>query len=566
MAGSKQRSKFKGADRSCGKASSQKGKPNYKKNKSKAMPQTSEETGGYTNDVKWYSNHPDLLNSVSHFLFDWPIGNLIAERTQGKLVEETEWFTQDSRYTNVPGVLGIWLKPSLGYSNDTTSALNLAATQLYTFVRHLNSGSANYDPNDLMLYIPAMASVYAMINFCERLYGTAQLYTQLNKYYPEAVFAAQYIDYNSVAMNLADFRYRLNLLIAKASSFAVPASIDYFKRQAFNFAGLYTEGDSIKDQTYLFIPHGVYVFGKDADGAGMLKMTRTPMAVPLDEGGDLVTANQLFDFIDNMINLLLAEEDFGIMNGDVLKAYGKDGILTLSFMPDNYTVFPVYDSNVLEQIRNSNEVWPGYNPNQDYEFGNVVQSPNKDYLIVQNHVNISGLSRQQLLSYRNAYLHATGSTTINCKNENPPEGFIVESTRLVTKVQNYTETKNGSTYGVSYSIYSGADMVVAVEMINLSAGKPVRHRINNSYAALDLGNPSTNYHLFVKGVAEMRSFQFYPQVWLALYNSTASQVSCDAYPLINYDNYAVLQLDDVVRLHEVCMLSLLHVNTIAQIK
>lgn len=173
-----------------------------------------------SNDPAWYASDPNLAKDAASIPFSWASGTE-SDITGGSSVVMA---TSRSRLKfTAPGVLVQYLTSSLGETESPASPINIASTAVYSYVRHANSGSSNYDSPDLMLYILAMGDILAMTNFCIRAYGVASLYSSRNRYLPDGLLRAMCIDPVDMRQNLAQYRYGLNLLMNKASSLAVPS-------------------------------------------------------------------------------------------------------------------------------------------------------------------------------------------------------------------------------------------------------------------------------------------------------------------------------------------------------
>lgn len=115
--------------------------------------------------------------------------------------------------------------------------------------------------------------------------------------------------------------------------------------------GLYVDSTTEKAQTYMYTPSSFFQFQLDSDGAGMLQAT-TFLPIQIGDGNG-ISITQLENYVNGMINPLLANEDFNIMSGDILKAFGPGGIVTLPVTDENYKVVPSYNQEVMSQIENA---------------------------------------------------------------------------------------------------------------------------------------------------------------------------------------------------------------------
>lgn len=331
------------------------------------------------NDVTWYTKNPSLLTAAASLSYNAALGsNNIWD------VSATEVNTAPVTYFN--GVMGINFGFCPGISIDKASPINIAANNIYSYVRYMNSGSKNYDAPDLMLYLLAMDSAYAYLNYMQRMYGVARVYNQRNRYYGKNLLEAMRMNGLDVQSNLANFRSYINSYAAKLTSFCVPSSMPLFQRHSWMVSNIYKDSDTDKANLYVFLPLYFYKFSETTN----------------EKGGELIpivvteknkTVADLISIGEEIISALQLSEDIGVMSGDILKAYGQDKLFTVSAMPDDYTVLPVYNESVLTQIHNS--VGVGSVLSIDVASNKITQDPDNDNAIiwnptfVKNHENVA---------------------------------------------------------------------------------------------------------------------------------------------------------------------------------
>lgn len=313
------------------------------------------------NDASWYSLNEQLLRDTASFPYSWPLGNRLDVGDKGL----------DINKGSIPGIMALYWAPTIGYSSDATSAVNVASINTYTKIRHDNSGHANYDHQDYMLYLLAMDSVYAFHSFIKRIYGTAMLYSNTNRYYPRALVQTMGVSFPDVQRNLARLRAYINEYAVKASALAVPSKMSYMKKHYWMSENIYLDSNQDKPQTYIFVPVGFYKFGldegsepkghlsfeplfgkNDAPGVSGKHIPNIPSTweVPTFNG---LTVDDLITYGDKLLDPIIADEDFGIMSGDTLKSFGVGGCYTLPFVTETYATTPVYEEEVLDIIQNT---------------------------------------------------------------------------------------------------------------------------------------------------------------------------------------------------------------------
>lgn len=321
------------------------------------------------NDWRWYAQNEQILRDTASFAYGYPVGNRL----------DLGAYVPDINKGSIPGIASLHFAPTFGGVHDTNSPLNVAARNVYSYVRHANSGSKNYDAPDLMLYLLAMDSVYSYIAFLKRVYGVAMTYNIVNRYYPKAVVESMGVQFEDLMAHMADFRAAINILCVKAGSLCVPANMSYMAKHMWMYSGLYLDSQSSKAQTYVFTPATFYQFGLDTDSAGQLtqvtpftmqylqaystdttrcvvnEWTYTQSFGPID-ARKLLTVESLIQFGNSLLDPILASEDMNVMSGDILKAYSENMIFKLDLISENYTVIPKYDEDVLDQIQNATAI------------------------------------------------------------------------------------------------------------------------------------------------------------------------------------------------------------------
>lgn len=294
------------------------------------------------NNPSWYSVAPELVKSAASLSYARAIGTRFDRGLSDPFV--------DAGFDDaIPGVAVFRYTTCPGISDSGDSPVMVAARKIYSYVRHQNSGSKNYEAVDLMLYLLSMDSVYTMLATLVRMYGVARLYSQGNRYLPEALLAAMDVDPTTLSGNLEDFRGKINVLIQKAGSLAVPKSMPFFERHAWMASHIYADNPNVgKSQLYFYHPYNYYIFKATAeDTGGMLEyqaLSRTP--------SNPWSYSELCEKVNQMLAALIEDEDSNVMSGDILKAYGADGLWKMNYIATDYVVMPEYSPEVLTQINN----------------------------------------------------------------------------------------------------------------------------------------------------------------------------------------------------------------------
>lgn len=381
--------------------------------------------GSRPNDVSWYTSNPELLKAGASFAYGYPLGSPAYLNNEnydsaGKLI--------------VSGISAIDIIPHLGVSTDASSPLNQAVRKMYSFIRHANSGARNYDPADLGMYIGAMDQIYTMFWYGVRAYGTAQIYNPQNRYVPYALLEAQRFNAADVMKNLAQLRYGLNRLATTINNLTVPDTMTLFKRHRWLFSGMYADGTSPKAQVYLMRPAGCFTFGLDPSTfAGKLSYQSF-------HDRELFTVDSYLDLMESMIKPILTnyDEDFGLIAGDIMKAYDVSQLYKLPAVPENYVVVPSYSEEVLSQIQNATLIGnyiDNFNYTQDVDIhsanaGAILNNPTVD-VKMQIALDVGSAAKSSKSGLKlNNFVSASQNRLISLNLNNPTPEDTMVATRL----------------------------------------------------------------------------------------------------------------------------------------
>lgn len=381
------------------------------------------------NDPRWYSLNDQLLFDTANVPYSWPLGNRLNLGPYGSGLNNISF----------PGVMAIHTMPTIGISKDGNSPINTAARNIYSYVRHANSGGRNYDSPDLMMYLLAMDSLYSFIAFLKRIYGAVNTYNPENYYYPRAIVDAMNVDFDDIQQNLADFRAYINMLCVKVGSLCVPASMSYMAKHMWLYSGLYADSPSAKAQTYLFVPYGFLKWNRNASTQAT-ELTFIP-TTGLSSGR--MKRADLYALGEKLFNAAIVEEDVGIISGDILKAFGPQNVFKLDQISETYTVLPSYEQEVLDQIQNLimvGDLWSSTGVNKE---GTVVvsQDPNVDQGFITSNPHFCYDDERQDVNYKPSGLNYLASSKIvTFEYDNVTTYNTIEATRMTVCIDPTSET------------------------------------------------------------------------------------------------------------------------------
>lgn len=497
------------------------------------------------NDPDWYFADPVIARDVASVPFNKMSG---VPFSVGTPLAGNNTFTGKLQAT--PGMMIFRMNPSIGYSIDPSSPINVGANSLYTWTRYMNSGATNYSATDEMIFCIAMANIISCINYYMRAYGLACTYAYENRYIPDAVMEQIGPMSPSVMRNnMANYRAMVNMFINKTASFAVPATIKYFRRSAFLYSNYYIEGSSIKDQMYAYAPNAFYKFSRTQDGLPQLTLSTPPIGKSLTEASD---------YLNSLISPLISDEAFNTISGDIKKAFGEENLIKLVELPEKYVLAPVFELGVLEQMKNADIVTPNTSSTTITEVIEDLGGDTTSYLKCELTLNsqFMGAAASGGETALQTQLQNILTTTTQFTG---PE-LVMESTRCKVAVESASATA---------PMYTGADYPVAIQVLRPDidqATGAITYVVDDlmSYNGAILWNDadiaiSSAVHVPL----QLIKFRFAPiyYIW--------EQSGTNAFKLesvvANLDNIAVLDNHTLKSIHEAAMLSLFNVPVIGKI-
>lgn len=307
------------------------------------------------NDPAWYGVSGQLVDDTARLSFNHPAGipHTVIPFPMPELVDDS------LRKENIPGIMALNYLYGPGVSRNNTSPINLAAKNIYTFVRHVNSGASNYEAPDLMIYIMSIISAFALYADIVRAYGVCRNFQQSNMYTPASLTYALGYNYKDLVGKLPQLRTALNVFVRKIGARPIPANLNIIKRIAWACSNIFTDAESNKSQYYFYKPIGHYYYDEETysdeyTGGKCVFKQRMDLAgqagVP-DKDRSLWTVEAIEAILDYVGDKIYGSEDLGIISGDIVKAYGQN-VYQFSEIGDDFTIVPVHSAEALSQIHN----------------------------------------------------------------------------------------------------------------------------------------------------------------------------------------------------------------------
>ena len=537
------------------------------------------------NDPTWYKRYPELADDASKFPFSLPLGKPLP-------IDPDPTYLSKATYCNsVPGVMQINWFPTIGISDNKNSAANIASRELYSFVRHANSGHNNYDAPDLMMYVLAMDSAYSMYAAAVRAYGTIMLYNGMNRYVPKYLIEAQGFDFDDISQNLAQFRWYINQMAYKLSALYVPAGMTYYDRHIWMNSTMFVDGETAKAQTYIFRQNGIYIYDatKANDYQVRLKYVNVNDTYATTKSSETSGAEKLkllkvADFVnmmDDIINPILADEAMNIMSGDILKAFGSSNLFIVSPISEDYVTVPVYSREVMSQIQNLTIMGhvdnvTGIAPGHGADIIQKIYEEDFSSAIIQtlsfsNILEVAPDASWRLYSRSEAAAMSVLSLSkiLTCEHDNANSDEIIVATRLMNICPAFQSAQAGSSTAngeyISTPNTCSTEVVTNIRVWSVkSSGEYGIMQLDKAYLpvhAYDTNKLEVDMAL----VTQLAAFDWHPTIpMVTLTTAQATSGVFQGYWCETMD-YTTLTSPDLERLHETCLYSMFQIPDIRKL-
>nr|UDL14509.1 MAG: putative capsid protein [Picobirnavirus sp.] len=415
------------------------------------------------------------------------------------LVPHTDGFVGND---TIPGVFMVRYVPGYGSFSEKTDAINMAAKALFAFVRKYNAGGTNYESADLMTYYMAMDQAYTLMLHTNLWLSTAGMYALGNRTLPLDIFAALGIDYQDLESNYLNYVGRYNIMVDKINrQFAVPNTLKIFLRRDIIASKYYFDSTSIKGQLYFFAPLGIFKWNGVTAGGSALVYENTPLFQNPE-----ITMGDWLDYVNGVIDDLVASQDLAIMSGDTAKAFGEQNTYSLKMHDPEVKATLTFDESVLNQIENI--VFASQ------QTGATVNAP-----VITSITQSNNTLSAQVAINKTPNLYPS-RVIVNSHKDAPTWEDNLENTRLSIVFKEI---------GNSWTVYYGTELPFDAHIIQRSfvgGGNATinRYVIRNINTTLADGGVTTVEQSVFKTQMMVQSFDWHPFMYNYVYDATANTV------------------------------------------
>lgn len=304
--------------------------------------------GEVYNDVNWYFTDKAMMDQASQFSLNQFLGN---KSYPGNL--------------QVPAVTMFRMMPTPGATvkGDQSNGINMASQRIYSQLSAITGRTSTYAPQDISTLMLELGEVLSIQSHIRRAFGLVYTYNQRNRALPQNLLQILGFDYADLFSKVSVYRTRFNTILTQLNKVPFPINIAYLAKCNDMYTSVYMDENDPMAQLYVFRPAYTWDFDEISNPDGTQLST-----VAL--GVNFVNMQQWLDQLEKMVNALLTSSTLNIIYADILNMSNKAGVplVAVPLLEENYSVLPVYNEGILEQIHNLSPL------------GNVVPSTDSGFI------------------------------------------------------------------------------------------------------------------------------------------------------------------------------------------
>lgn len=463
------------------------------------------------NDYTFYAINDQIAKDIGSIPFNYIPGTTL--KTQFPILVNTATSSEINTISDSniqPAVMQLGYVNSIGKTTKNTDGINMASVQLYTYVRHANSGARNYEAPDIMFYVLAMRDIYSDFLELKRALGLTRYFNFFNHNLPDLLITSCGINPVDLRANAALYRGRLNIIAEKINSFAVPKYFKAFDRSAFITSNIFADSSTDRGQFYVFTREGRYTW------SGTTSTTGTELVFSQITGGQSMSAR--LDALEAQIDALFLDEDALTMSGDILKAFKESELYQLATTDELYMVKPIYDEDILNSIENS-VAWT---------YTSTFGDENKPV----SYFNMNITQNNQIITWDPYFTYDNSSATyltmypqdvvFNSHKDNPDYKDVLEWSRLIS-LKEETGVANSKTVKATL-VTCGLELLLNYSFFtyfNSGAGISIKQERFPQLIVPDF-TESGDYLATFEKIAKIHQFDWHPIIY-----SDTSQITVD---------------------------------------
>lgn len=250
---------------------------------------------------------------------------------------------------NFPGILRAEWTPTVGYSENDQSPINLASQKVYKAIQNaLRQRNLTYQRTDVIVNILSNDSIHITFEDVKRAIKAYFTYNKYNRYYGAKLLEALGYDYDSFDQHKAELIPQMIKWRNMLELYPLPDVINFVGIHNEMASNIYVDTVSDKAQLYVFVPRKVFTYA-DVDTGGGKGLEY------IDFHGDTpLTWDQVVTFMSSLISAMTNSTDFDIINAALMSTYEGSMYVDTSVPTEGEELIPaqnvIFDNAMMNAV------------------------------------------------------------------------------------------------------------------------------------------------------------------------------------------------------------------------
>lgn len=283
-------------------------------------------------------------------------------------------FTADEVAKRTPSGAVLWTTHTFGSNPDRSeysSAINQSAFKLKQFIDTKLGQRTSYQPQDVALYIMAVADVIERITEVKRAITLVNNAAAYPSFFPNGVYdllkicaprtssSASYdttigLAAQDAAAHTNVYTDTLNLFINQLNTLPMPAELPILTINNDLFSAIYADSSDVANsQLYLFASNGYWVYNETRYSNGACIQFERWGENFGDAASGFKSIPDMLHAIQRQLNLITTNSEASALMQDLYNAYGTGALLRIDYLQPDSIVPLEFNENMLISIENA---------------------------------------------------------------------------------------------------------------------------------------------------------------------------------------------------------------------
>lgn len=544
------------------------------------------------NDISFWNKFPALFSNATRIQAPSQVGSVLPWDPRPMSNDAlNRQLSSSVNNASVPGIMVLRYIPTIGEVQNNRSPINQLLTSSYAWYRSHYRAAARYEPADIGIYYTAISSAAMLWAELTRLVGLVRMYKSRNLYSARSIIQSLGYDCDDLVTNLANLEQFVNTFAAQLRQWPLPKELSLAARWVQLSSNIYKDSDDDTAQLYVWQTNGYYVFEEGASDNPAGRLTYKEWITVRDrinEGDDFgtMTYSDIVSKINRLLDPFFGSSSMAQLASDTSTAIGEANMYDYPDIRPNFVIEPKYEPEEQAQIENATFLGIVTIPRGSgaLDITQVIPDPSANtatYLTQHVGFDMAATAEAGVEDYP-LFLQTNRVLNVHGKEMSPEDVMINTRMMPVGTVTSELDTPEANYYNVTMTSY-GTEIPTTMTIASISEVKGSLYTALITFGSgtsIDLSvinAPGTYLQLsmtsYVMKSILPNAFDWHPTFYTfarglrygeneRTYYGGSSQYDFIG-ATVDYDEYTLVDDDQLTELHKVAALSALYIPSVS---